>query len=121
MAQGIGTIVVWGDEAEKTRYISINGESTVQTLLQAVTGATINHLSFLDPNGTRFGDVNLDTKVNQIGEWDQKQQLWTVIIKPKEVCFAHNTVPLNYVDTTYQFSEQQIQIMTINTMMMRME
>ena len=106
MAQGIGTIVVWGDKGEKTRYISINGESTVQTLLKAVTGATIDHLSFFDPSGTRFGDVNLDTRVNQIGEWDQKQQLWTVIIKPKEVCFAHNTVSHNYPDTTYQFSKK---------------
>eukprot|EP00483_Globobulimina_turgida_P005418 UN05428 len=78
-----GTIIVWGKEAAKTRFISIKGETDVNSLLKVVTATTIQHLLFLDGNGIRFGDVNGYTQVREIGEFDAKQRLWTVRIIPK--------------------------------------
>eukprot|EP00483_Globobulimina_turgida_P009189 UN09208 len=79
-----GTIIVWGKEAEKTRYISIHGETDINSLLKSVTATSLHHLLFFDENGIRFGDVHDYTKVKQIGEFDGKQRLWTVRIVPKQ-------------------------------------
>eukprot|EP01083_Nonionella_stella_P159916 522224_1 len=78
-----GTLVVWGKEAQKARYIYIKGKSDVETLLKAVTGASLQHLSFFDANGVRFADVHNHTLISEIGQFDADQQIWIVTIQPK--------------------------------------
>ena len=84
MADG-QTIVVWGEEQEKSRYISINGESDVTTLLKAVTEISLNHLVFYDEDEIKFANVDGATKVKEIGRFDANKRVWIVTIKPKQV------------------------------------
>eukprot|EP01084_Bolivina_argentea_P137968 242985_1 len=86
-----GTIVVWGKEAQKTRFINIHGQTDVKSLLQAVTGTSLQHLSFFDENGIRFGDVTINTKVKDIGQFDEQKRLWIVTIIPKQKEKSNNS------------------------------
>eukprot|EP01083_Nonionella_stella_P171177 584145_1 len=84
-----GTLVVWGKEAQKARYIYIKGKSDVETLLKAVTSASLQHLSFFDANGVRFADVHNHTLISEIGQFDADQQIWIVTIQPKNTQQEH--------------------------------
>ena len=67
------TIIIWGQQAKKTRRISINGESDISTLLTSITTPTLHDLSFFDEDGIRFGDVHSHTKVKQVGHFDRNK------------------------------------------------
>ena len=61
------TVVVWVTEQEKKRYTMIHGETRVEQLLQSITGASLQYLTFFDKHGIPFADVHNDTLVKQIG------------------------------------------------------
>ena len=92
MAHG-HTVVVWGEEEQRTRYLKINGETTVETLLKSITGTSLQNLTFFDKHGIPFGDVHCSNLVNEVGHYDRDMGVWIVTIKVKQVRLLRITSP----------------------------